>query len=117
MADGGDQPPDDASQAASDQPGEAEPAQAEEEAAYGLKIIDLDAKGSAAREGLQVGDVILAINGQPTPSYEQLRPAVERGGPRADVLFLNKDNGQMERIVLRPVDGRIGVTIDEVRVR
>jgi hypothetical protein len=113
---GGDEPPGEG-ETQTEQPTEPEEGTTEEGPVYGLKIIDLDPQGSAAREGLQVGDVILTINGQPTPSYEYLRPSVERGGPRADVVFLNKDNGNVERMILRPVAGRIGVTIDEVRVR
>jgi hypothetical protein len=104
-------------------PGEAAPpadsgaAPGGEDAVYGVKVIDLVPQGSAAREGLQVGDVILAINGQATPSYEHVRPAVQRRADRADVVFLNKDNGKVERIILHPVDGLIGVIMDDVRVR
>jgi len=98
-------------------PVQTDPPPAEEEPLYGMKITDMDPKGSAYQEGLRVGDVILAVNGQPTPVFENLRAALQAGGSRADVVFLNKDNGKVERVIVRPVDTRIGVTVEEVRVQ
>jgi serine protease Do len=84
---------------------------------YGMKITELDHEGTAAKEGLLVGDVILAINGQATPNFEEVRSALEKTGNKAEVIFLNKDNGKVERIVLRPVETRIGASVEAVQVR
>jgi hypothetical protein len=84
---------------------------------YGMKITELDDEGTAAKEGLLVGDVILAINGQATPNFDEVRSALEKTGDKAEVIFLNKDNGKVERIVLRPVESRIGASVEAVQVR
>ena len=81
----------------------------------GMKIVGLS-DGTAAQQGLRKGDVILSFNGVATTTFEALRDAVQQSGAKAEVVFLNVDNGLRESIVLYPKDGRLGAEIEEVQV-
>jgi hypothetical protein len=91
---------------------EAEEAEA---ALYGVEITGLF-KGTAAKEGLEIGDIILNFNGTPTPTFEALADAVARSGSQAQVLVIRGDGGERETVTLFPKDGRIGLSGDPVRV-
>jgi hypothetical protein len=82
---------------------------------YGVRITQLF-EGTAAKEGLRQGDVILSFNGTATPTFDALRDAVQQGGSEAEVIFLNADNGHRESITLYPEDGFIGVLGESVSV-
>jgi serine protease Do len=45
-----------------------------------------EVSGPAARAGIQQGDVILALNGEPVASVAQLRAQVAKSGKRAALL-------------------------------
>ncbi|WP_258922501.1 PDZ domain-containing protein, partial [Burkholderia pseudomallei] len=55
--------------------------------------------GPAASAGIQPGDVILAVNGRPVTSAEQLRDAVKRAG-NSLALLIQRDDAQ----IFVPVD-------------
>lgn len=57
------------------------------------------ATGPAANAGIQPGDVILAVNGRPVTSAEQLRDAVKSAG-NSLALLIQRDNAQ----IFVPVD-------------
>jgi S1-C subfamily serine protease len=90
---------------------------ADEEQVFGCQITELKAGGAAQKAGLLVGDVILAVGDTPTPDYAALRAALESAGSEVEAVFLNKENGEVERIVLHPVGSLIGATVEEVQVR
>lgn len=98
-----------------------EPAEEPEEpamdpdAVYGLEILELE-KGPALAARMKVGDIIMAVNGTPTPDFESLRAALEASGPRAEFEFINVDNGELERTELAVVDTRIGAEVQQVVV-
>jgi serine protease Do len=46
--------------------------------------------GSAARAGIEVGDVLLAINGKAVQSIEQVR-SVLQGKPKSVALLVQRD--------------------------
>ncbi len=50
------------------------------------------ADGAAARAGLQRGDVVLAVNGEPVFSLEQFRGLVSRAGSRMALLIQRGDS-------------------------
>jgi len=52
------------------------------------------AGGPAARAGIQRGDVILSVNGQPVNSVEQLRGLLEKSGKKAAIL-IERDNARL----------------------
>jgi S1-C subfamily serine protease len=75
-------------------------------------------KGTAAEEGLGIGDIILKVNGAPTPSFEALVQALARAGGRAEVLAVRGDSEdeKPETVTLFPKKGIIGVDVERVRV-
>ena len=93
----------------------AEEAEEAEAVLYGVEITALY-KGTAAKEGIEIGDIILNFNGTPTPSFEALADAVARSGSQAQVLVIRSDGGERETVTLFPQDGRIGVSGEPVRV-
>ena len=93
----------------------AEEAEEAEAVLYGVEITALY-KGTAAKEGIEIGDIILNFNGTPTPSFEALADAVARSGSQAQVLVIRGDGGERETVTLFPQDGRIGVSGEPVRV-
>ena len=50
-----------------------------------------NASGAAAEAGVRQGDVILAVNGEPVRSVEQLRSLVENGGKHVALLVQRED--------------------------
>jgi membrane-associated protease RseP (regulator of RpoE activity) len=79
-----------------------------------LKVTELSA-GPAAAAGLAVGDVILSVNGDRVRSFDELAAKVRRGGP-LHIESFNPRLGRTEARRVTPVDGRIGVVVDEVPV-
>jgi S1-C subfamily serine protease len=75
-------------------------------------------KGTAAKEGLEIGDVILKVNGTPTPTFEALTKALAQSGGRAEVLVLREDgdDDEPETVTLFPQKGLIGVSVEPVVV-
>ncbi|WP_186135296.1 PDZ domain-containing protein, partial [Burkholderia gladioli] len=59
----------------------------------GALVSSVDPKGPAAKAGLQPGDVILAVNGRPVTSPEQLRDAVKNAG-NSLALLIQRDDAQ-----------------------
>jgi hypothetical protein len=117
-ADGGsDTPPADVGDAGEteDAVGAAEVDEESEAPAYGVEITALY-KGTAAKEGLEIGDIILSFNGIPTPTFEALATAVARSGSQAQVLVVRGEDGEHETITLFPQGGRIGLSGESVRV-
>ncbi len=50
--------------------------------------------GPAARAGIEVGDVLLAINGKPVQSVDQVR-SVMQGKPKSVALLVQRDGGRI----------------------
>ena len=50
--------------------------------------------GAAQRAGVQPGDVVLALNGTPVTTPEQLREQVAKSG-RTAALLIQRDNRQL----------------------
>jgi serine protease Do len=65
---------------------------AEAEVDHGLIVEDVSESGAAARAGIQPGDVVLGINGQPARSVEQVR-SVLAAHPKSLALLIER-NGQ-----------------------
>jgi serine protease Do len=57
------------------------------------------ASGPAASAGIQPGDVILAVNGRPVTSVQQLREVIAKSG-NSVALLIQRDNAQ----IFVPVD-------------
>ena len=50
-----------------------------------------DVAGAAARAGIQPGDVLLSVNGEPVSSVEQLRSLIAKAGKRVALLVQRDD--------------------------
>ena len=59
---------------------------------HGLLVEGVD--GAAARAGIEPGDIVLALNGQPVASSDQIRRALERQ-PRHVALLIQRDEQQI----------------------
>src|SRR5262249_20611448 len=91
------------------------PARATTKGAYGVEITALY-KGTAAKKGLELGDVILSVNGRPTPTLEALAAAIAGAGSTAQVLVIRDEDDKRETVTLHPQNGYIGVSGESVRV-
>ena len=49
-----------------------------------------DVSGAAARAGIQAGDVLLAVNGKPVQSVEQVKSVIV-GKPKSVALLVQRD--------------------------
>ncbi len=85
---------------------------------HGLLITELKPQGTAKAAGLRQGDVILAVDGQRIQNYEQLRALLTAAGKKsASVEFIDGSNNQIEKKDVAVVDGKMGITIEEVPVQ
>jgi serine protease Do len=71
----------------------------------GLAVVEVDPNGPAAERGLQVGDVIVAVGGQPVGKSADVTAGIEaaKGEGRKAVLFQVK-SGENVRYVALPID-------------
>jgi len=72
------------------------PLQPEEKRESGIRegLVIEDAAGAAARAGVQAGDVLLAVNGTPVSSVEQVRKAVD-GAQKSVALLIQRGRQQI----------------------
>lgn len=73
----------------------------EEQAQAGIKggLVVEDVGGAAAKAGIQPGDIVLSVNGEPVSKPEQLRALVAKAGKRVAIL-VERDNAR----IFVPVD-------------
>ena len=71
----------------------------ERQQAGGKGLVVEEASGPAARAGIQPGDLLLAVNGTPIQSVEQLRALVAKSG-KTMALLIQRDDGK----IFVPVD-------------
>jgi membrane-associated protease RseP (regulator of RpoE activity) len=112
-----DAPSSDAETAEAQDPDGAAESEEAEAVLYGMEISALY-KGTAAKEGLEIGDIILNVNGMPTPSFEALVKALAQSGSRAQVLIIREDDDddKPKTVTLFPQNGLIGVSVERARV-
>ena len=54
-----------------------------------------DASGAAARAGVEAGDVLLAVNGAPVTSVEQVRTVVAKAGKSSVALLIQRGDDKI----------------------
>jgi S1-C subfamily serine protease len=81
-----------------------------------VQITELIPRGLAARAGLQVGDVILTVNGKRVVAPEQFVALLKEAGGTAEVLFVSPEDGKAEKRTLNGGGGEIGVKVRTVAV-
>lgn len=59
-----------------------------------LKVIRVDPAGVAAKAGLEPGDIVVAANGAPTTSVEQLLSALRKSGPTLNLTVRDTRTGR-----------------------
>ena len=72
----------------------------------GLYMSTVVPDGAAARAGLQEGDVVIEINGQPTNTFEQLATAIDSANVGDDIEIVLIRNGEQMTVTatLQPWD-------------
>lgn len=73
--------------------------------AKGLVITQIDPQGLAADADLQVGDVIVSINGKEVSSIDDFRAATEKGDPKKGFRFVVESQGMERFAILRDSSG------------
>jgi membrane-associated protease RseP (regulator of RpoE activity) len=76
---------------------------------WGMKLTDVAPKGVAARADLHVGDIIMMAGGVRTQSFEDLAAALAAANGPIEIVFINAENNQQEKMQIVPVNGKIGV--------
>jgi hypothetical protein len=81
----------------------------------GLEILEL-LDGPAQDEGLRVGDIIVSIDGQATPTIDDLKSIVRAANGDVEVVYINSASGEWESITLTPNNGKLGVMAKSVEL-
>ncbi|MGF1461433.1 MAG: HhoA/HhoB/HtrA family serine endopeptidase [Leptolyngbyaceae cyanobacterium] len=68
----------------------------------GILIVDVVRNSPAAKAGLQQGDVLVSVDGQPVTEAAAVQDLVEANGVGADLSLQVSRNGTVETISLRP---------------
>jgi len=79
--------------------------------------IDVIPGGPAAAAGLQTGDQVVAVDGVPVQSFEDLRRELLKPGAPPERRIEVLRGGEGKALVVRPVNGTISVRADRVPVR
>jgi tetratricopeptide (TPR) repeat protein len=79
-----------------------------------LRITELTEGGAAAKAGLQMGDVIVSVDGTPARTFESLVYLLGQGQSNVEIKYLSKATGKVEILSVQPVVGKIGVVVDVV---
>lgn len=82
----------------------------------GLQITEV-MDGPAKQGRLQVGDIILGIGQTRTQTFDELQRALTATRGQAEVVFINHENKNVERLPITPVDNKLGIAVVPVSVR
>jgi membrane-associated protease RseP (regulator of RpoE activity) len=66
---------------------------------------------TAAQQGIEPGDVIVSVNGNPVRSLTDLHYWVGRSGPVAQLQVIDCNTGWPNQVMVYPQNGRIGVDV------
>jgi predicted metalloprotease with PDZ domain len=69
---------------------------------HGVLVVRIDANRPAARAGLEVGDVVIAVNGEPIQSASQLARRVRRAPEGAALQFETIRAGKRRTLSIQP---------------
>ena len=65
----------------------------------------------------EAGDVIVLVGAARTQSFEELTRALGAARGPTEISFVNGFNQKVEKLTVRPVDGKIGVAVVPVALR
>jgi membrane-associated protease RseP (regulator of RpoE activity) len=83
----------------------------------GLLVTRVFPGSTAAQQGIEPGDIILAVNGAPVRSNADLARALAWSGREAALEVIDCRTGWQNTIVVYPENGRIGVLVQPVATR
>lgn len=81
-----------------------------------MQIQELAPRGPAARAGLQVGDIILKIDGRRTKTFEDVRAALIASRGKSEVIFFDPDENKTDALEVAVVNSQIGVAVDQIGI-
>jgi CHAT domain-containing protein/Tfp pilus assembly protein PilF len=80
--------------------------------AQGILVVEIAPNSQAAQKGLQRGDIVVAYNGQPMNSAEQLVNSVQANAAEPQVQLQLIRAGIVQTVVLQ--GGRIGISLKDI---
>ena len=81
----------------------------------GLLVTQVIPGSTAAVQGIEVGDVIVSVNGSPVRSLTDLQMRIGRAGPVAELGIIDWRTGWPNAVLVYPQWGRIGVDVQPAR--
>ena len=80
------------------------------------RVVTQGMPGSPAGvQGIEVGDVIVSVNGSPVRSLTDLQMRIGRAGPVAELGIIDWRTGWPNAVLVYPQWGRIGVDVQPAR--
>jgi hypothetical protein len=81
---------------------------------YGLMVNYVVLGGPAHRQGIEVGDIIVRVNGNPVRSSQDLHYWIGRSGRVAQLEVIDCNTGWLNLVNVYPRNGMIGVGVQPV---
>ena len=78
---------------------------------YGLQVTGVVPGSPAWRQGLQPGDVIASVNGNPVPTLQDLHYWIGTAGGAAQMQVIDRSTGRWVWVTVYPVNGLIGAYV------
>jgi membrane-associated protease RseP (regulator of RpoE activity) len=76
---------------------------------FGLEVSLVTPWSPAARAGIDPGDIIIAVNGQPTRTMAEMNRLLARSSRAARISVIDGTTGLVNQAWIQPIGGRIGV--------
>ncbi len=83
----------------------------------GMRITQVLDAGTAKDADLRPGDVIVGIGKARIQNFQELQLALSLANGPVDVIFLNGESGQLERLPVTPDNGKIGVAVESQELK
>jgi hypothetical protein len=81
---------------------------------YGLQVVQVYGGSTAAMQGIEVGDVIVAVNNVPVRSQMDLNFLIGQSGRVASLSVIDGRSGALNQVLVYPFAGRLGVLCQQV---
>jgi membrane-associated protease RseP (regulator of RpoE activity) len=81
-----------------------------------LRVTQVFPGSIAARQGIEVGDVIVSVDGAPIRSLTDLQYRLAQSGPVAELGLIDVRTGWQNAVTVYPINGRIGVDVQPTSV-
>ena len=84
---------------------------------WGMKILEVAPDGAAAEASLQANDIIMNVGDRRVQSFEELTAALAAADGPVELVFINGENNQLEKLTISPVKGKVGIATEAVVVK